>query len=172
MRRLVGDGVGEREVDGPRRRAPGGPPGPRSTIGKPCAAFEARPVRSRGTRCDVGGRGQRAPLQQRAGDDVELVPAEVALGLEEGGGAGQLADRELRHRLRLARRAQRLVALHRVEVVVFVGADDQRRDHRAGGDRRTAARPSQKRRRMTYCRPSEPDSPLRSPGTAASDSQR
>ena len=69
-----------------------------------------------------------ALLQQGAADDLELVAGEVRLGLEEGPRRGQLADRQLSDGLRLAGRAQRLVGLLGVEVVDFVGADDERDD--------------------------------------------
>ena len=96
-----------------------------------------------------------APVaQQRPGDDVELVLGEVALGLEEGRGAGQLADREAGHRLRLARGADRLVALGRVEVGAVVGVDDQGRGHRADGDQRRRRRSrSRNEGAWAYCRP-------------------
>jgi hypothetical protein len=68
----------------------------------------------------VGGPTQRAPLERRLGDHVELVLAEAFLRLEEGRGTGQLTDRERRDGLRLARRAHRLLLLDAVEVGVIV----------------------------------------------------
>ena len=86
----------------------------------------------------------------------------MPLGLEEGGGGGELADREIRHRLGLTGGSQRLVALQGVEVVRFVGADDQRRQTEPAATRAAATKPREKRGRTTVSRP----------GTAASDSQR
>ena len=133
LRPPLGDDVGEREVD----RAAGGfaqmPAGPAFDDLDVVRAFEARPFGVRYP-LDEPGRGQRALLHQRAGDDVELVLVEIPVGLEEGGGAGELADREVGDGFGLVRGARRLAALHLVEVGVVVGVDDQGRHHRAGGD--------------------------------------
>ena len=86
------------------------------------------------------------------------MPAEIVVGLEEGGGAVELVDGEARHRFHLVGRPHRLFALHVVEVGVVVVVDEQRRDHRAEATRVTAAIPAR--------------SGASGQGTAASDSQR
>ena len=59
----------------------------------------------------------------------------LALGLVEGGGAGELPDRERRQRFGLVGGADRLAALGRLEVVAFALVDDQRERDRADRDR-------------------------------------
>ena len=174
------DGIGDREVD----RAVA------CLVRAARPAFEDRgavarvrtaPVRSAVPRWDEGGRAQHAIAQQRLGDDVELVPVEGALGLEEGGGAGELPDRERGHSLAWWAERDRLVLLHLVEVGAVVGVDDQRRGHRPSGDQqyRGQADPETKshRRIVGKSAPVVELGRLMRPraaplGTAASDSQR
>ena len=93
-------------------------------------AFEA-PSFGASNALHEAGSSQGAPSQQRLRDQLELVPAEVSLGLVESRGAGQLSYRELGDSFCLARGAGRLLALGLMEAGFIIGVDDQRRAHRA-----------------------------------------
>src|SRR4051812_11022883 len=59
----------------------------------------------------------------------------MALGLVEGRGTGELADRERGKGVSLVGGAQRLAVLAGLEVVAFAPVDDQRDRDRSDGDR-------------------------------------
>ena len=110
----------------------------------------------------VGRGGQRPAAQQRGADHFELVAAEAALGLEERGRAGQLTDRELRHRVRPGR-AERSASSC---CIVWKWSSSlerttQRREHRAGREQEDGDQAEGEAQAHRYA-----------PGTAASDSQR
>ena len=117
---------------------------------------------------------QRAGRQQRVGDDFELVLGEA----RPRPGRRRRRWPAARPRARPPPRPGARPAAPRrcwrlVEVVVLVGVDHQGRDHRADGDRATAARPSQKRSRIRLQFGPPIGRPAAAqPGTAASDSQR
>ncbi len=180
IRRQIGDGVGEREVDrgvGGSDQAPGRPAAFDDV--EAVAAFEARSVRGRDP-LDEGGRVQCTLVEKRAGDDVELVLADALVYLEERRGVGELADRESRHRLGLVGGAVRLVLLHRVEIGAVIGVDRKRHGHRADGDdsHRGEADPEAKShiglvgRSAPSIEPGTRNAHVQASGAAASDSQR
>jgi hypothetical protein len=154
---FLGRHVGDREVGLPwLGAAEAERAGPFEDL-DPVGALVVRPLGCRDPR-DVDGAGQRPLSDQRTPVDLELVTAEIVLGFEEGGGAGQLVDREAGHRFHLVRCPQGFVLLPAVEVVAVVGVDQKRDEDRADRDQGDGG-------------DAEPEAPPH-PGTAASDSQR
>ena len=180
----VGDRVDDRVVDRPRAGPCRRPVRGRFEDRRAVAAFEGGPL-GVGQALDEGGPAQR-PLVAAAArrSTSNSCSLKVALGLEEGGGAGELADREAGHGLGLVRRPHRLVALARVEVGAVVGAG--RSAPPPPSRRRSAARRRDRSRSEVACGPLSAKSGdirrrgrrrawapgAQAPGTAASDSQR